>query len=122
MHHPEEHLLHTYDVRLVVLSCVIAALAAYTAFDLAARVTAARGRIRVAWLLGSAVAMGIGIWSMHFTAMLAFRSALPPTYDLPTVLLSVLIAMLAAGLALRAIQHPVVTRHHLLAGGLAMGV
>jgi diguanylate cyclase (GGDEF)-like protein/PAS domain S-box-containing protein len=122
MHHTEEHLLHTYDLRLIVLSCVIAVLAAYTAFDLAARVTAARGRVRAAWLLGGAVAMGIGIWSMHFTAMLAFSIALPLTYNIPTVLVSILIAIVAAGFALFAIRRPVVGIRHLLIGGLVMGV
>jgi NO-binding membrane sensor protein with MHYT domain len=50
-----------YDYRLVALSVLIAVLASYAALDLAARVTAARGRIRFAWLLGGASAMGTGI-------------------------------------------------------------
>ncbi len=48
-----------YDHCLVALSIVIAIFASYTALDLAGRVTSARGRIRVAWLTGGAVAMGL---------------------------------------------------------------
>ena len=44
--------------------------------------------------------MGLGIWSMHFTAMLAFNLAVPVTYHWPTVLLSLMIAMLASAVAL----------------------
>jgi len=61
-----------YDYRLVALSVVIAVLAAYPALDLGGRVTATRGRARVWWLGGGAVALGIGTWSMHYVAMLAF--------------------------------------------------
>jgi NO-binding membrane sensor protein with MHYT domain len=63
----------SYDPTLVVMSVVIASLASYTALDLAGRVTAARGRRRIAWLASGSAAMGLGIWSMHFVGMLAFR-------------------------------------------------
>jgi NO-binding membrane sensor protein with MHYT domain len=61
------------DFRLVVLSVVIAVFASYAALDLAGRVTAARGFARTLWLHGGAIAMGFGIWAMHYVGMLAFR-------------------------------------------------
>jgi NO-binding membrane sensor protein with MHYT domain len=54
-----------YDYRLVTLSVLIAMLASYAALDLAGRVTAARGRVRFAWLTGGSATMGLGIWAMH---------------------------------------------------------
>ena len=90
----------TYDYRLVVLSVLIAVLASYAALDLAARVTAAQGRIRFAWLLGGATAMGTGIWSMHYIGMLAFSLPIPVLYDWPTVLLSLLAAIFTSAIAL----------------------
>ena len=75
-----------YDYRLVVLSVLIAIGASYAALDLAARITAASGRIRLAWLAGGAFAMGVGIWSMHYIGMLAFSLPVPVLYDWPTVL------------------------------------
>lgn len=67
----------SYDYRLVSLSVLIAICAAYTALDLAGRTTATRGRVRVAWLTGGAIAMGVGIWSMHYVGMLAFSLPVP---------------------------------------------
>ena len=90
----------SYDYRLVALSVLIAVLASYAALDLASRVTAARGRIRFAWLSGGATAMGIGIWSMHYIGMLAFSLPIPVLYDWPTVLLSLLAAIFASAIAL----------------------
>src|SRR4029077_8037088 len=90
----------TYDYRLVALSVLIAMLASYAALDLASRVTAARGRIRFAWLAGGATAMGTGIWSMHYIGMLAFSLPIPVLYDWPTVLLSLLAAVFPSAIAL----------------------
>src|SRR5207248_9299096 len=83
----------TYDPHLVALSVVVASIAAYTALTLAERVTVAHGRLRLLWLLGGATAMGSGIWSMHFTGMLAFTLPIPVSYALPPVALSLLVAI-----------------------------
>src|SRR6266567_7358201 len=111
----------SYDYRLVALSILIAVLASYAALDLAGRVTSARGGARLLWLNGGAIAMGIGIWSMHYIGMLAFRLPIPVQYDWPTVLYSLLAAILASGVALF-----VVSRHKMgliraLFGSLLMG-
>ena len=96
-----EHLLRgSYDMRLVALSVLIAVMASYAALDLARRVTSARGRVRAAWLGGGAMAMGIGIWSMHYVGMLAFRLPIRVQYDWPAVLLSLRAAILASAIAL----------------------
>ncbi|MET0240141.1 MAG: MHYT domain-containing protein [Sphingobium sp.] len=58
---------------LVCLSILIAAFASYTALDLANRVRASTGWVRDFWLCTASIAMGGGIWSMHFVAMLAFH-------------------------------------------------
>jgi PAS domain S-box-containing protein len=96
----DQTLVGSYDYRLVALSVVIAILAAYAALDLAGRVTSARTRVRFVWLTGGSFAMGIGIWSMHYIGMLAFRLPIPVLYDWPTVLLSLLAAVLASASAL----------------------
>ncbi|NIJ78772.1 diguanylate cyclase (GGDEF)-like protein [Xanthomonas campestris] len=93
-------MVETYNPGMVMLSLVVAVLAAYTALHLAARVTASRGRGAVAWLMGGAVAMGIGIWSMHFVGMLAFRLPIPLGYDPALTTYSMLAAILASAFAL----------------------
>ena len=113
----------TYDLKLVALSLVVAAFASYTALDLAGRVSATRGRPARIWLVAGAVAMGAGIWSMHFIGMLAF--SLPDlrlAYDLPVTLLSMFAAIVVSGLALYVVQRPRLTVGNLTAGGTLMGV
>src|SRR5229473_2539651 len=90
----------SYNYHLVTLSVLIAVCAAYAALELAGRTTAARGRVRLAWLVGGATAMGLGIWSMHYIGMLAFSLPVPVLYDWPTVLLSLLAAIFASAVAL----------------------
>ena len=94
------NLLTAYNLPLVTLSIVIAVLAAYTALDMASRVTATQGGVRLTWLLGGAIAMGIGIWSMHFIGMLAVCLPFDVRYDFLDVFLSALPAIAASGLAL----------------------
>jgi NO-binding membrane sensor protein with MHYT domain len=90
----------SYDYGEVARSIVIAVAASYAALDLVGCVTAARGRVRLAWLGGGAIAMGIGIWEMHFKGMLAFHLPVPVEYHWPTVLASLLVATLASAVAL----------------------
>jgi PAS domain S-box-containing protein len=111
----------SYDYRLVALSLVIALLTSYTALDLAARVTANHGFHRAMWLLGGALAMGSGIWCMHYTGMLAFRLPIPVYYHVPTVLVSLLAAIVASGIALYVVSRKIMTPTHLAAGSVLMG-
>jgi PAS domain S-box-containing protein len=89
-----------YDGGLVALSVAISVLASCCALELAGRVTVAVGRARRLWLIGGAGAVGTGIWSMHYVGMLALRLPLVVRYHLPTVLASLLAAVVAAGIAL----------------------
>src|SRR5580692_11620440 len=111
----------SYDYRLVALSVLIAVFASYAALDLAARVTAARGSVRFAWLLGGGAAMGTGIWSMHYIGMLAFSLPLPVLYDWPTVLLSFLAAVFASAIALFVVSRKRMGLLAALAGSVIMG-
>jgi PAS domain S-box-containing protein len=114
-------LVASYDLRLVVLSILIAILASYVALDLALRVRAVRGITRRAWLASGSISMGLGIWSMHFVGMLAFKLPVPVRYDVPTVLLSLLAAILASAVALDFASGERFGRREALAGGLVMG-
>src|SRR5689334_9931797 len=107
----------SYDLRLVALSYLVAVFASYTALYLAGRVTSARGRARMLWLVGGAASLGIGIWSMHFIGMLAFVLPMPTSYDPLLVLLSLLIAMLASAGALVVMSQPLARTRHVLGGG-----
>ena len=88
----------THDVVLVVLSILIAIVAAYTALDLAGRVRTTRGAPKYGWLTTAAVAMGGGIWSMHFVAMLAFSvPGMEVGYEPGLTVVSLVVAIAATG-------------------------
>ena len=112
----------THEAPLVALSILLAICASYTALTLAGRVAAARGRARLAWLSGGSVAMGSGIWSMHFVAMLAFRLPVPISYDVLVVAESFLAAVGASAFALFMASRGTVRLPRLLAAGLVLGL
>ena len=111
----------SFNHHLVVLSVVIAMLASYAALDLAGRVGVTRGNERKLWLGGGAVAMGLGMWSMHYIGMLAFQLPVPVLYHWPTVGASLLAAILASGVALYAASREKMGLGAALTGSVFMG-
>src|SRR3984893_459779 len=87
----------TYNPHLVALSILVAAFASYTALDLGGRMVATRGAAPRVWLVAAAIAMGGGIWSMHFIAMLAFNIPIPMSYDIGLTTLSLVVAIFVTG-------------------------
>jgi NO-binding membrane sensor protein with MHYT domain/nitrogen-specific signal transduction histidine kinase len=111
----------SYDYRLVALSIGIAIFASYATLDLAGRVIANRGGHRVLWLLVGALSMGNGIWAMHYIGMLAYRLPIPVYYHVPTVILSLLAAIVASGVALYVVSRERMTWQGVAAGSGLMG-
>lgn len=113
----------TYSPGLVILSIVVAILASYTALDLAKRISSLQvARYRQFWLVGGAMAMGVGIWSMHFIGMLAFIMPIPMGYDVWITLLSLGIAMIVSWFALYSATMKLMSLTRLLLGGVLMGL
>jgi signal transduction histidine kinase len=115
------HMFHDHIPTLVALSIAIAVLASYAALDLAARIRAAAGAARRAWLACAALAMGGGIWSMHFIAMLALDGEIPIEFDIGLTLLSLLVAVLVAGGGFWFMQRRNAGISDLTVGGALMG-
>lgn len=111
------HMVH--DRLFVTLSIFIACAGAWTALDLFRRVHAHRGPWRVAWLVTSAVAMGLSIWAMHFVAMLGFNPGAEVRYDVNLTLLSLLLAITVTAFAFFSAAGN--SRPLLMIGGLVMG-
>jgi NO-binding membrane sensor protein with MHYT domain len=113
---------HSHNNFLTILSVLIAMFASYTALDLANSVTAARGKARLIWLGSGSLAMGVGIWSMHFVAMLAFSlPGIPIAYDIFLLVLSVVVAIIASAIALFIVSRWKITTVAYIIGSLAMG-
>jgi two-component system sensor histidine kinase/response regulator len=90
----------TYNPALVALSICVAVLVSYTALSLAARIAVSNTNQRRFWVIGGAIAMGVGIWSMHFIGMMAFSMPIALRYNVPTTIVSLGIAILTSGCAL----------------------
>jgi signal transduction histidine kinase len=111
-----------YDSFLVIVSILVAMFASYTALSLAGRVSHSSGRAAGWWLAGGAMAMGTGIWSMHFIGMLSFRLPIPLGYDLWITLLSLVLPISVSGLALWQASQPTFPIRRLVRGALLMGL
>ena len=114
-------LIGSYSPSLVVISLFVAILASYTALDLSGRIATAKGRAMYVWIAGGAIAMGIGVWSMHFIGMLALRLPFALGFDFGITALSLLIAVLSSGFALWLINQPQLSAWQMAFGALVMG-
>src|SRR5581483_8390047 len=111
----------TYNSSLVLLSVLVAIVVSYTALRLAARVAHAHGSSARLWLAGGSVAMGTGIWSMHFVGMLAFSLPIPLSYDVARTFGSLGIGIASSVFALTLASRPRQSLVRLSSGALVMG-
>jgi PAS domain S-box-containing protein len=111
-----------YDPRLVALSCVIAVFASFASLNLAGRIRSSSGGARVLWLCSAAIALGGGIWSMHFVAMLAFSMPVAISYDFLWTSASMLFAIVAVGAGYALIAFGSLKPVRLLLAGLVTGI
>jgi len=122
---PVDQYIGSYDIRLVILSYIVAVFASYIALDMTGRLRD-RNNTRIGsllWLLGGAIAMGAGIWSMHFIGMLSFHiPGLSLQYDLFWTGLSLFVAIFISGFALYLLKRSIINVIHLIAGGIIMGL
>lgn len=114
-------LISSYSPALVAISLCVAILASYTALDLTGRIATAKGRTVYLWIAGGALAMGVGVWSMHFIGMLALRLPFALGFDAGITALSLLIAVLSSGFALWLVSQPRLPVWQLAFGALIMG-
>ena len=114
-------LIPSYNPWLVTLSIAIAVIASYVSFSVTGRLARSQGwTLRVWWLTG-AVAMGWGVWAMHFVGMLAFDPGTPLGFDVAPTLLSMLPIIAGAGGALWLLARPPAFRGRLLLAGTVLG-
>lgn len=111
----------TYNFWLVWCSFLVAFVASYAALELAGRVVDSKGRAVWAWLAGGSVAMGLGIWSMHFIGMLAFHLPIVLSYDVRITLLSIVPAILSSALVLGLVRGGHFSGFRLAMGAVLLG-
>ncbi|MGC5702878.1 bifunctional diguanylate cyclase/phosphodiesterase [Pseudomonas sp. NFXW11] len=104
--HSGQVIVHcSHNPVLVLLAYLVACAASFATLDMAERVShVERPASQRLWRWVGACCLAGGIWAMHFIAMLAFEAPLEIHYNLPQTLLSLLIALIAAWLAMNTLS------------------
>lgn len=89
-----------HDPKLVVLAVLVSLISGFTIFAILSHARAHRGRARHGWSAMAACVAGGGIWSTHFVAMLGFSPAAAVSYDVTLTVLSALLSIVTAGIAM----------------------
>lgn len=105
------------------LSYAMACVGAALGLRCTVRALATTGRSRRNWLLTAASALGSGIWTMHFIAMLGFGvSGTEIRYNVPLTVLSLFVAVLVVGLGVFVVGYGTRRGRSLAVGGLTTGL
>ncbi|WP_244908094.1 bifunctional diguanylate cyclase/phosphodiesterase [Paenibacillus campinasensis] len=111
----------SYNLYIVALSAIIAIVASYFALNITSKISYAKGKSRLFWLLAGALVMGSGIWSMHFVGMLAFHLHIPVAYDIWLTLLSMVASVVSSFIAFYITIPKNINWYKIAIGGLVMG-
>lgn len=115
-------MLVTYDPLMVSASVLVAVLASFTGLRLASGLRYLDTRRRKIQIVKASIALGGGIWSMHFVGMLAVELPVTKNYDALYTLGSVLIAILFTGLSFYLIHFGVRNPARIVAAGVLTGL
>jgi diguanylate cyclase (GGDEF)-like protein len=115
--------LAQHDPDRLCAALVVCLCASFIALRLYGRMRASRGVVRAAWLLLAGAVAGVGAWSTHFLAVLAYAPAQPLGFVLDGTLYSLLAAVgaMLAGFWLAGAGQPN-SRSHAVAAGLVFGL
>jgi diguanylate cyclase len=113
---------YTYNFWLVGISVLVSMMSAFTGLSLTRNLSAQPVGQRQVRIIMAAIALGGGIWSMHFVAMLAMRFGVPVFYEVIETVASALIAILLAGIALLILHFGRRTQAALMTSGTILGL
>ena len=112
-----------YDPGLVVLSYIIAFLGSYAGLSLASNMYEAKNwNDKDKFQFAGAMALGAGIWAMHFIGMIAYRMDMVHSYNPWLTFLSMMIAITVAYCALWVTRAHTLRLLPILAGAVLLGV
>ncbi|MCV3273684.1 MHYT domain-containing protein [Roseobacter sinensis] len=117
-----DHLPFTHSAFLVVMSCIVALAAGFTGLSLTRDLSTKPVFQKKLSIALASVALGGGIWAMHFVAMLGLQMPILFYYDAAITLISALTAILIVGAALILLHFAERRRSILILAGAVMGV
>jgi PAS domain S-box-containing protein len=112
----------TYTPSLVLLSILVAIFSSWMGLQVAGQAQSTSSRMLRTIMLGTgSLALGCGVWAMHFIGMLAFNLCTAIDYDQGVTLLSVLPSLGASFVALSIISRRRLSTGSMLTGGVLVG-
>lgn len=111
-----------FETRLVAFALLLAFFTWFVALSFTERVTHARGAAARAWLISGAFIVGAGVWSAHFTSLLAFQLPIAIDYHVPTLLFTLGLSIVVCFFALWIAGGPHLGLLRLAVAGLCMGL
>ena len=117
-----EFIAFNHNFFLVTMSCIVAIVAGFTGLSLTRNLSNKSVPEKAISVALAAVALGGGIWSMHFVAMLGLRLPVLFYYDSAITLVSAFSAILIVGCALILLHFLERTSLKILAAGALVGV
>lgn len=122
MNNPMSTVAVSYNYPLVALSVLLAILASYVSLELAHLAGKPHQiELKDRWLSISSLALALGIWTMHFIGMFAFKLPIPVIYDGFMTILSLLIALAGSFFGFATLLIPCPIRRTAALGGCIMG-
>ncbi len=109
-----------YDPALVALSVLVAIFSSWMGLQIAGQAAAGRAQRSIILVTGS-LALGSGVWAMHFVGMLAFNLCTRVDYDPAITILSLLPSVAASAVALLLLGRSRLTGWTVLVGGVLVG-
>jgi PAS domain S-box-containing protein len=113
-----------YDSKLVLLSLLVAIFSSWMGLQIAGQARqhgSQQGNQRTVFLLTGSLALGAGVWAMHFIGMLAFNLCTQVAYNPMTTVLSSVPSIFASYVALSLIARERLGAVGLLVGGVLVG-
>ena len=117
----EVTLVLTYTVELVVLSILVACIAAFISFFINDQIKQNTLLSKTTWILLAATALGLGIWSMHFLGMAAVKLPVMMTYNKLLTILTIAPAIFSSFVAFYYVNQPRHTLRRAVIAGTFIG-
>jgi len=115
--------LGVYDLSLVVLSILVAIVTSFAALEISGRTGHATDFVgKFVWVLPGGLAIGGGVWCMHYIGMLAFSLPISISYNLIETVFSIFPGIIAGGAAFWLTSQRDNSLWLLILGGLILGL
>ena len=111
-----------FSFHIILLSVAIASFASYTALSMNERMQENSFFHRNLWLILASIAMGFGIWSMHFVGMSAYLLPVSMSYEPALIILSILPAVASSFLVFSVVNRRRKSTGLILISGIMMGI